>query len=91
MYKEGQVVVTGIKRLKEDGFTAISIVDEVDDNSIRLGKAWVNTNLGVNITSFQKFLKLGPANYDFVRTLSDPEVVKEAKSLVRILFEGKQV
>lgn len=89
MYKEGQVVVTGIKRLKEDGFTAISIVDEVDDNNIRLGKAWINAK--INITSFQKFLKLGPANYDFVRTLSDPEVVKEAKSLVRILFEGKQV
>ena len=88
MYKN-QVVVLGINRLKEDYFTSVARVTDVDGDRLELGDAWIHPKYDL-IGSYQKVYIMGFANKEFIKSLNSLEVVKNGKEIFKIIFEGEK-
>ena len=89
MYKRGDIVVLLVHRLKEDSTTAIGIIEEVDENYLFLDDMWIHPES--NSFNFNRVYQLNDRNKEYVKHLNDEEVKENAKSLFKILFEGKKI
>lgn len=88
-YKEGDIVILLVHRLKEDKTTAIGIVEEVNNDYLYLDDMWIHS--GANSFNFNRVYQLNERNKNMIKHLDDKEVIKNGKELFKILFEGKKI
>ena len=89
MYKQGDVVVLGVHRFKEDNLVMIGIVQEIEfSEDIRMKTVWVHPDH--KDTLVRKYYKLTGANLDYIRHLDDEKVRENGRELFKVLFEGKK-